>query len=190
MKKYEDFIAGLKQDADPPKSVMAKYTEALDNIEQLAGQKKGEIIMSAGRKVRGNTWIKAAVVAGAFIAGGSIFALSNSVAASKLPIIGRIFESVEDDVTYSGDYSAKNVLQGKADPELVLAEDNGITITASEVYSDGYSVYLAAEIKSEKGGFNNIPSHYTRRFEETVSQSIFAGGTWSEIGRASGRERV
>ena len=44
MKKYEDFIAGLKQDADPPKSVMAKYTEALDNIEQLAGQKKGEII--------------------------------------------------------------------------------------------------------------------------------------------------
>ncbi len=182
MKKYEDFIAGLKQDADPPKSVMAKYTEALDNIEQLAGQKKGEIIMSAGRKVRGNTWIKAAVVAGAFIAGGSIFALSNPVAASKLPIIGRIFESVEDDITYSGDYSAKNVLQDKTDPEPVLAEDNGITITASEVYSDGYSVYLAAEIKSEKGGFNNIPSHYTRRFEETVSQSVFAGGTWSVDG--------
>ena len=70
----------------------------------------------------------------------------------------------------------------EADPELVLAEDNGITITASEVYSDGYSVYLAAEIKSEKGGFNNIPSHYTRRFEETVSQSVFAGGTWSVDG--------
>lgn len=179
MKKYEDFIAGLRQDADPPNGVWEKYTDVLDNIEQLSEHKKGETIMRAGRKTSGNTWIKAAAVAGVLIAGVSMLAVSNPVAASKLPIIGRIFETVGDDVVYSGDYSAKKVLQDESHPDPILVQDQGITITASEVYSDGYSVYLAAKIESEKGGFDQISSHYTRRFEEKTSQSIYAGGTWS-----------
>lgn len=178
MKRYEDFIAGLQQDADPPESVWAQYTDVLDHIGQLSGQRKGAYIMKEKRMAAGKTWIKAAAVAGVLIAGVSIFSISNPVAASKLPIIGRIFEKIGDDVSYSGDYSAKKVLQDETDPEPVSVKDSGCTLTASEVYSDGYSVYLAAKIEAEQGGFENIPAHYTRRFEEKTSQSVFAMGTW------------
>lgn len=61
---------------------------------------------------------------------------------------------------------------------IFRAAANGITVTASEIYSDGYSVYLTAEITSDAGGFTDIPEHYTRRFEEKTSQSIHAMGTW------------
>ena len=45
----------------------------------------------------------------------------------------------------------------EAKPEAVCtASDQGLTITASEVYSDGYSIYLAVEVESEEGGFSNI----------------------------------
>lgn len=200
MKQYEDFIEGLRQDTDMPDEVRMKYEDVLENIEQLSNQRKGEYFMRAGRKKSARTWVKAAAVAGIFVTGFSIFTVSNPVAASKLPIIGRIFENVGEDVMFSGDYSGKKVLQEDAADaggvestenvsksgdaidsalkEPITAKDKGITIMASEVYSDGYSVYLAAEIKSKKGGFLNIPDHYTRRFEEKTSKSIYAGGTW------------
>ena len=107
MKQYEDFIEGLQKDTDMPDEVRMKYEDVLENIEQLSNQRKGEYSMRAGHKKSARTWVKAAAVAGIFVTGFSIFTVSNPVAASKLPIIGRIFENVGEDVMFSGNYSGK-----------------------------------------------------------------------------------
>ena len=98
--------------------------------------------------------------------------------------------SVAGNVTYSGDYTEKTVLQedaqtpeakeqtGGKDESVYSASDNGITVTASKVYSDGYSIYLAVEVEAEEGSFSNIPSYYTRRFEEKASQMLQTDGVW------------
>ena len=144
--------------------------------------------MGRKRKHAGRTWTKAAAAAGVLLAGTMVFGCVDPVAASELPLIGRIFERIAEDTTYSGDYTEKTVLQEEQDagrqgeteakPEAVCtASDQGLTITASEVYSDGYSIYLAVEVESEEGGFSNIPPHYTRRFEEKSSQMLQAAGS-------------
>lgn len=145
--------------------------------------------MKMKKKRLGRTWIKAAVVTGVLTAGGSAFCYSNPAIASKIPVIGNIFEQVEDDVTYSGDYGKKEVLndvqknagkndKNQAQDAVYTAKNQGITITASEIYCDGYSVYLKAKVESEKDGFEKIPEYYTRRFGEKTSKLISANGTW------------
>lgn len=81
--------------------------------------------------------------------------------------------------TQASQNSGGSSAQAKADDGIYRAAANGISVTASEIYSDGYSVYLTAEITSDAGGFSDIPGHYTRRFGEQTSQSIHAMGTWS-----------
>lgn len=189
MKRYEDFTGGLQKEVRIPEQVWSQYMDTLENIETLAAERKGEDFMSRKRKKAGRTFTKAAAVAGVLMAGAMIFGCVDPVAASELPLIGRIFERIAEDATYSGDYTGKTVLQEEQSagsqgetaekPEAVCtASDQGLTITASEVYSDGYSIYLAVEVESEEGGFSNIPEHYTRRFEEKTSQMLHAAGTW------------
>lgn len=147
--------------------------------------------------------VKAAAAAGILVACAGIFSYTNPTAASRIPIIGGIFDQVSEDLTYSGDYAQKEVLQNsikkdspanapadtaaeseKTAPEGIFsATDNGITITASEVYCDGYSIYLTAQIESKQGGFLNIASYYTRRFGEKKSQYLYTGGSWKTDGK-------
>lgn len=192
MKKYEDFLEGLREDVQVPDDVWSQYVNTLEHVEQLSGQRKEVIKMEGKQKNKSGTMIKAAAIAGVLVTAAGVFSYTNPVAAAKLPLIGHIFAQVEDDMTYSGDYQNTTVLadetaqpaptQQKADTDkktgVFTATDRGFTITASEVYSDGYSVYLAAKIESENGGFSSIPAHYTRRFEEKTSQSVHVMGTW------------
>ena len=91
----------------------------------------------------------------------------NPVLAAKIPLIGKIFEKVEDDATYSGDYTDKITVltnedsAGNLDTSDYTVSDKGITLTASEVYCDGYSIFLAVNIESEDADFTHIPKHYT-----------------------------
>lgn len=91
----------------------------------------------------------------------------NPVLAAKIPLIGRIFEKVEDDVTYSGDYTDKvSVLTnedsaGNLDTSEYSVSDRGITMTVSEVYCDGYSIFLTVNIEAEDADFSHIPEHYS-----------------------------
>ncbi len=189
VKRYEDFTKGLQEEVAVPEKVWERYLDTLDHIETLAEERKGADVM--GRKRTKRTWVRAAAAAGVLMAGTAVFACVDPVAASELPIIGRVFERIAENATYSGDYSGKTVLQENngqsteeergvaAKPEgIYTVSDNGITISASEVYSDGYSVYLAVEVVSEEGGFSGIPAYYTRRFEEKTSQMIRAEGVW------------
>lgn len=188
MIKHEEYMRELQKDVEVPEKVWDRFEETLDNIEDLAARRE-EDYMEMKKKRIGRTWIKAAVVAGVVTAGGSVFCYNNPAIASKIPIIGNIFEQVEDDVTYAGNYAKKEVLNDKKNTAekvdkkqtqdgIYTAKSQGITITASEVYCDGYSVYLTAKVESEKGGFENIPEYYTRRFGGKTSKVISTSGTW------------
>lgn len=190
MIRHEEYRKLLQQDIKVPEKVWSQFEETLENIESLTSERREERCMEMKRNKTGRTWIKAAVVAGVVTVGGSVFCYNNPAIASKIPVIGNIFEQVEDDVTYSGDFAKKKevlndtknttekVDKKQAQDAVYTAKDQGITITASEVYCDGYSVYLTAKVESEKGGFENIPEYYTRRFEEKTSKMISTDGTW------------
>ena len=116
----------------------------------------------------------------------------NPVLAAKIPLIGKIFEKVEADVTYSGDYKDKGTVltnedhEGNLDTLDYSVTDKGITLTASEVYCDGYSIFLTVNIKAKDADFTHIPEHYTGMnvADERTAAGFYIGGTWSANGNS------
>ena len=88
-----------------------------------------------------------AAAAAAAVVGTLGLGYFNPVLAAKIPLIGKIFEEVGDDATYSGDYAEKKTVLtnedygGKLDTSDYTVSDQGITLTASEAYCDGYSIF-------------------------------------------------
>ncbi len=119
----------------------------------------------------------------------------NPALAAKIPLIGKIFEKVEDDIIYSGDYSDKGSVlteedyAGNLDTSDYSASDKGITLTASEVYCDGYSIFLTVNIEAEEADFTHIPEHYTGMHvtDNRTAAGFYIDGTWSVDGNASER---
>ena len=185
MGKYEDFIDGLQADVEVPTDVSKSFDKALNDLTEAP---KG--------KGKAHRWITAIASTAAVLALSTGVLMANPVLAAKIPIIGRIFEQVEDKVTYSGDFKDKaDVLV--VDPEVTseaedvnstyVAEGNGIKVTASEVYCDGYSIYLTTEIKAENGGLSKVMSYYSDRnnFDGVTVHFMYTEGTWNTAG-ASG----
>lgn len=114
----------------------------------------------------------------------------NPALAAKLPLIGNIFEKVEEDAIYSGDYTDKKIVLTNEDPAGNLntsdytVSDQGITLTASEVYCDGYSIFLTVNIESEDADFTHIPRHYTgmNAADNRTAAGFYIDGTWSVNG--------
>ncbi|MFQ7549730.1 MAG: DUF4179 domain-containing protein [Blautia marasmi] len=86
--------------------------------------------------------------------------------AAKIPILGQIFKQIQQQSTFSGEYSDKAEILSKEDADGTVpadskytVQDAGVTITASEIYCDGLSVFVTAEIDVEQGGLDNIPGN-------------------------------
>lgn len=155
-----------------------------------------EIKVRRRRKVKMRKSVKigrgvAAALAAAIIGIGGL-GYFNPALAAKIPLIGRIFDEIEDDVTYSGDYTDKGSVltnedsAGNLDTPRYSACDQGITLTASEVYCDGYSIFLTVNIEAEDADFTHIPEHYTGMYatDNRTAAGFYIGGTWS-IGGSS-----
>ena len=131
----------------------------------------------------------AAAVAAAIIGIGGL-GYFNPVLAAKIPLIGKIFEKVEEDVTYSGDYTDKGTVltnedyEGNLDTSDYSVSDKGITLTASEVYCDGYSIFLTVNVEAEGADFAHIPEHYTGMnvADNRTAAGFYISGTWSVDG--------
>lgn len=114
----------------------------------------------------------------------------NPALAAKLPLIGNIFEKVEEDAIYSGDYTDKKIVltnedhAGNLNTSDYTVSDQGITLTASEVYCDGYSIFLTVNIESEDADFTHIPRHYTGMnvADNRTAAGFYIDGTWSVNG--------
>lgn len=145
MKRFEEFVDGLNDDVIIPESVDKRFEDTLK-------------VVGARKRQHRATWVKAASIAAAVVVAGSVFCVSNPTLAAKVPIIGNIFKQVENKVSYSGDYSNKQTLAAdKMKDEKLTAEDQGIKLTASEVYSDGFSVFVTMKIDSDKYDFSKLP---------------------------------
>lgn len=152
-----------------------------------------EIRIRRRRKGKMNFGIIGQTVAATAVIG--IFGLGyfNPALAAEIPLIGKIFEKLEDDVVYSGDYTDKGTVlteedqAGNLDTSDYSVSDQGITLTASEVYCDGYSIFLTVNIEAEDADFTHIPEHYTGMnvADGRTAAGFYIGGTWSVDGSSS-----
>ena len=152
MSKFDDMIRGL-QDTEVPQNVSARIRETFSILPE---QQERQV-------VRDKFWMKYAAAAAAVMIAGTGFCCTNPALAAKIPFIGKIFTEVQQTVTFSGTFDDKaEVLpvEGSSGAEIqnpvYMAESDGITITASEVYCDGLSVFLTAEVNIEQGGLDHI----------------------------------
>lgn len=168
--------------------------EKLDQILRLALAPEideAEIRIFKRRKDKMRKSVKVGTTAAAVIAAAAIgigtLGYFNPVLAAKIPLVGRIFEKIGGDVTYSGDYTNKESVLTKEDsagnldtPEYSVS-DSGITITASEVYCDGYSIFLTVNLEAEEADFTHIPQHYTgiQSADSQMAAGFYIDGTWS-----------
>ncbi len=171
--------------------------EKLDQIlkQALAPEiSDNEIRIHRRRKEQMNKFGKigkgAAAAVAAVIIGTLGLGYFNPVFAAKIPLIGKIFEKVADDVIYSGDYTDKKTVltnedhAGNLDTADYTISDQGITLTASEAYCDGYSIFLTVNIESEDADFTHIPQHATGMnvTDNRTAAGFYIGGTWSVDG--------
>lgn len=115
------------------------------------------------------TGAKAAGGLAAAMAAGFIFCASNPVMARELPLIGGIFEQLQDKVSFFGTFSDKAQSLGEptasspeesktsdtvSDPdprEMVFTKtQNGLTITLSEIYANDQTCYITVKAVSEE----------------------------------------
>lgn len=156
MSKFDDMIYGLKCDTKVPDHVWTKYTDTLSKLPDKADT----------QNIQKNHWIKYAVSAAAVVIVGTTACCTNSALAAKIPFIGRIFEEVQQISTFSGKYDDKSTILTTEDVDTNTLSNSdysvtsaGVTFTASEIYCDGLSLFLTAEIDVEQGGLENIPGN-------------------------------
>lgn len=90
-------------------------------------------------------FIKKAVTAAAFLLMLLFgFCAMDPVLASKIPLLGDVFSHIQDQVDVTGSYSDYAQTVGQA------VTDSGISVTVSEIYCDGISVYASFVIESRK----------------------------------------
>lgn len=177
MTQFEEMMERIGNNNEVPERVWKKLDHVLDDLPDY---EESSIL-----KVRGRRY---AAAAAATVAMGSAFCISNPALAAKIPFIGRIFEEVENEIPFSGNYSEKAGTLSQLENEdeegnqhtasEFVKTDAGITFTASEVYCDGLSVFLTAQIEVEQGGLENLPGHYIDGGYDTA-EMMYLRGEWN-----------
>lgn len=180
MMRFEEMIEGIGSNNEVPERVWKKLDHVLDDLPDYEE--------SPALRLRGRRYAAAAAVTAAM---GAALCVSNPALAAKIPFIGRIFEEIENGVPFSGNYSEKagalTQAEDKGEKEnqhtasSFVKTDAGITFTASEVYCDGLSVFLTAQIEVEQGGLENLPGHYINGGYDTA-EMMYLRGEWNLTG--------
>ncbi len=175
MNRFDELVYKLKKDDEVPEKVWAKLDKALDNL------------LDHHEKAHGWNWRKGVSAAVVMLAVVTTVGCGTALAAG-IPFIGRIFEAIEQNVSFSGDYSGKaetlgaTAADGSGSADGITVSDSGVSVTASEVYCDGLSVFLTAEVSADKGGLKNIPSYYTASDGSRTSEMLYLRGEWKLAG--------
>lgn len=167
MKRFEEFVDGLNDDMIIPDSVDKRFEDTLNMV-------------GVSKRKHSTTWVKAASVAMAVVVAGSVFCVSNPTLAAKIPVIGNIFGQVEKNVSYSGNYSNKQTLAAdEKKDEKLTAEDQGVKLTASEVYSDGLSVFVTMKMDSQKYDFSKLSKYAATGGQSVAMMTSYGNNTES-----------
>lgn len=80
----------------------------------------------------------------AVIVGFFTFGITNPALASKMPIVGSVFEAIEKNIYFPGNYSEYATSVNET------VESNGIKVTLSEILCDGEELYVTYKVESKK----------------------------------------
>lgn len=128
---------------------------------------KMKIIREEEKKHKVKLWMAKGLAAAMVIVCSVVFCAKNPAFAEKLPLIGHIFETMQDSYQYfSGDYNGigepleeVSVTENMEDVENSTETTNasaytktahGITITLSEIYCNSQALYLTMQMQSEE----------------------------------------
>ena len=162
----KDFQKKMQKDTEIPAIVHEHINQAYHLIENnTVTQKKAPRDPFHWMKIGGR-------VAGgmaAVLAVGFIFCATNPVMAKNIPVVGGLFEILQDNVSFFGDFSdyattlesvdgttedgseADGDKTGNATSEnAYIKTADGLTITCSEVYANSQAVYITMQFKSDK----------------------------------------
>lgn len=109
--------------------------ESIDRGIKMAVRDKCKKKSSRIKKVFGG------IAVGVIITSG--IGISNPALARKIPIIGGLFEIVQDKAEFKGDYTSYVQKVGKS------VTSNGVTVTLDEYVCDGKSIYTTYKVVSE-----------------------------------------
>ena len=166
----KEFQKKLQEDTEIPVIVHERIAQAYRLIEdntvtQKKAQKEPYHWMKVGGRIAGGM--------AAVMAVGFIFCAVNPVMAKKLPVVGGLFEVLQDNVSFFGDFADHattleavdtegDSTTGSADAEVGTGEENsiedtaytkttdGLTITCSEVFANSQAVYITMQLKSNQ----------------------------------------
>ena len=140
----------------PEEELQKVISQSMDSVKQEYKRKR------AYRIVRwcGTTAAAVAVVV--------MVCISHPTLAAELPLIGHIFERVQDEQQYPGDYSAKaDSLVGNT-----VSESEGIKMTLSEIVCTDQSMNVSVMIESEEG-FPEQALQMSQTFGEDYGSRLF-----------------
>ena len=182
MGRFEDMILGLKEDTEVPAEVWAKYTDTLENLpdqpekRSIRTNRWVKYTASAASVVLAATAIFTAnpALAARIPIIGSIFGEVQEISRfsgeydDKATVLNT--ETTSNTETDEAEEADNNAAEGAGHAGTAgdakgainaqyVAEDAGVTVTASEIYCDGLSIFLTAQVEVEQGKLNNIPGN-------------------------------
>lgn len=122
-----------------------------------------EKIYTEQKRNRLKSWVARGAATAAVLVCGVIFWVSNPAFASELPLIGHIFEKLQDTFFYQGDYNGIGERLEEDSPASENAGEkdeteetenytktvDGMTVTLSEIYSNDQALYVTVQIRSK-----------------------------------------
>mgnify|MGYP002530116086 CR=1 FL=1 len=162
----KDFQKKLQKDIEMPEIVHEHINQAYRLIENNAVlQKKASKDpyhwMKSGGRIAGGM--------AAVLAVGFVFCAINPVMAKNIPVVGGLFEILQDNVSFFGDFSDHATTLEAVDGTKTDSSEtdgaktdhtnndaiytktaDGLTITCSEVYANSQAVYITMQFKSDK----------------------------------------
>ena len=162
----KDFQKKLQKDIEMPEIVHEHIDQAYRLIENNAVlQKKASKDpyhwMKSGGRIAGGM--------AAVLAVGFVFCAINPVMAKNIPVVGGLFEILQDNVSFFGDFSdhattleavdgtktdsseTDGAKTDHANNDAIYTKTaDGLTITCSEVYANSQAIYVTMQFKSDK----------------------------------------
>lgn len=177
-KKYRDVLGANLTESDVINEKIEEAYEMIRNRSKASARRK--------KGVRGFLMGMSGMAAA--VALSITVCVANPALAAKLPFIGHIFDTVEGDIGYKGDYSqsAEKLVtpeeikvDGTIDSPYVQTS-NGITMTISECNYESMAMYLAVSIESEEGFSEEMMKEayvgdYSSLYIESRAEADFSG---------------
>lgn len=140
------FISALNKETDIPAVVHQRINDAYRMIEnhtvtQKKPHKDRYLWIKTGAKIAGGM--------AAVMAAGFIFCAANPVMAKELPLVGGLFEKLQD-ISFFGNVSDKASPLEESDKSIYTKTADGLTITFSEIYANDQAVYLSMQAVSQE----------------------------------------